>query len=197
MRLWTIQPVELYKKLQEQKILLANPDLSEILADDFDTDKRFKKAYQWIMDMMDEYGITCHGDARIPWWAWHTCEGKHKKPDLRKAVYDTKGKRCVCMELEIPDDQVLLTSHTFWHTILADEPCWMFGNGEFDIDSFDTIYNIHQRVVSYLSEDQYKKYKHDSWKNIIDHAHDDKYIQATFWELRLSDVKKVWEFTAR
>ena len=204
MRLWTIQPVGVYEKLKEEKILYVDPIKSDWITDS-EMEKKagavwtFKDSYDWIVSMMDKYNINGRNKNTIyPWWAWYIYNNNHKKPDLRSIGLGTKGERAVCIELEIPDDEVLLTDHTWWHDVLNNREVWLIDVDEKSYNDFETIWNIHQDVVKYLSPDDYERYKRDSWEKIINcNIKYDKYIQATFWQLRLADIIKVQEFKCR
>ena len=201
MRLWTIQPIYVYDKLKENGILYVDPKQSEILIDS-EREARaglkwtFKDSYDWMVSMMDENNIKGRNENTFyPWWAWHTYDGKNKKPDLRRSTFGKRGRRCVCIELEIPDDEVLLTSYTWWHDVLMDCECWLIDVDTSSCNDFDTIWKIHHDVLKHLTPEEYERYKKDTWKKIINH--DDKYIQATFWCLRLNNVIKVQEFICK
>lgn len=202
MRLWTIQPVEVYDELKREKILHVDPKKSDFL-NNSEIEKShgalwtFKDAYDWIVSMMVKHEINGRENTFYPWWAWHTYKGKNKKPDLRTIGLGNNGERSVCIELDIPDDEILLTSHTYWHDVLNDRETWLIDVDESSYNDFETIWKIHHDVLEYLSPSEYERYKKESWEKIINFAYLDDYIQATFWNLRLENVVRVKEFTCK
>jgi hypothetical protein len=104
MRLWSIQSLEVWEKLQEEKQLYVNPSLSGLLGEPI-----FQHAYNWIMEKMEE-NIEGYNHS-YPWWAWHTWSSHYgAKPDLRceRRNYPLDEKY-VRLELEIPAPKVLLS----------------------------------------------------------------------------------------
>lgn len=115
MRLWTVQPEELYEKLKTKKVLHCNPAQSELV-----TECGFGPAYDWISEQIKvrvgppPKGIIC------PFWAWHTIDRQHKRPDLRRTEFRAYKGNQVCLEMEIPDSMVLLSNEDAWHIVLND-----------------------------------------------------------------------------
>jgi hypothetical protein len=78
MRLWTIQPVEVWNMIQETGVYIADPDKAFCHGD-----KNCTRAYKWMVTQMEKrIGAKPEG-VTYPVWAWHTQEYKHKKPDFR------------------------------------------------------------------------------------------------------------------
>ena len=48
-----------------------------------------------------------------PIWAWHTWDSKQKRPDMRRYLFLTNVD-IMLMEINIPDDPVLLSNADFW-----------------------------------------------------------------------------------
>ena len=103
MRLWTIQPLDVWKELNEKEYYVCDSKRAPCIIDG-----SFVDAYEWLVTVMNE---RCKKPVSVeyPVWAWHTTNWKHKKPDLRKSCYGKKGEKCVCLEIEIPDDEVILS----------------------------------------------------------------------------------------
>lgn len=76
MRLWTIQPVEVVNILERDGVFTCDPEKSEYY-------NAFYDAYLWIAAEMDKRNIPHPDGIKLPLWAWHTRDWKHKKPDLR------------------------------------------------------------------------------------------------------------------
>ena len=179
MLLYTIQPENLYEKLLKEKELINN---GEFLSD---FGKDFCCKYEWITKQMRLHGIDQPHDAKYPFWAWYKYSSKKNKPDLRHAGHAIHGTKCVCLELAIPDKDVLLSNFDLWHCVLNDMPVF----GETDWDSSYANYKT-------LSSDEQIKVKEKSWEKIfIDFSASP--IQATFWQLNVQNVRNVRFFTAR
>lgn len=189
MRLWTIHPYCIYELIQSKGIYRCKPDFSELLESD-----NFINAYKWMCNQMKK----CIGNPPIeteyPVWAWHSINGQHKRPDMRTGAMRVFEKS-VLMEIEIPDNQVLLTDFDYWHLILNNEiyhkanniPNIAFEEWNIKSEEEDAYYNN-------LSDEEKVIYKEKSWENIIcsENKPFSKYVQATFWELKKDQIKKVW-----
>ena len=111
MRLWTIQPPEIVDIIENTGKFTCDTALSENYQD-------FHDAYLWLVKEMDKRNICHPQELQLPLWAWHTFNWKHKKPDFRCMGLGTPGQQYVCIEFEIPDNQVLLSDHGHWHFVL-------------------------------------------------------------------------------
>ena len=190
MRLWTIQPIEVYEILKEKGVFTCEEEKSELFKD-------FKNSYDWLIGKMDEKNIEHPNDINYPIWAWHTRDWKNKKPDLREGGYGERGTKSVCLELEISDDRVLLSDFDLWHYVLnhwfiddsTNEEEWEEIHQEFEkkpyeerekliLESWNKIFNVKPFII-------------ENWITI------GRYVQATFWELKMEDVKKVQFFTCK
>ena len=118
MRLWTIQPEFVWELLRETGVYRCNPKLSVYLSSHFN----FGDGYDWLVkEMIDRIGQP-PTNVRYPVWAWHTFDWKRKKPDLRRVEFKGFPVPQVCLEVEIPDDQVLLHDEVAWHCVLNKMP---------------------------------------------------------------------------
>lgn len=194
MRLWTIQPEEVYEKLLEEKTFRCEKELSENLTDVGCQD--FMKAYDWLVQQMDKKGIEHPEGVTYPVWAWHTRKWKHTKPDLRYSDYGRRGEHLVCMELEIPDDQVLLSDFERWHDVL--------NNWYSDASTNEEEWEKEHEWYDNLPEEQKKEELLKSWERIFDLTPIDtdwrangRYIQAVFWELKLENIIDVRHFVCK
>lgn len=191
MRLWTIQPVSVYEKLLNQKVLYVDKNLADNITGKYS----FKESYDWLIIKMKER-IGVDESAEYPWWAWYKRDYKHMKPDLRESAYEIKGTKCVCLELEIPDNEVVLSDFDTWHLVLNN--CWYNpAHNEKEYDKLEDWYDN-------LSQEEQQKLKVDSWDNIFNITplsngweRNGAYVQATFWVLKLDYVKKIQYFIAR
>lgn len=191
MILWTIQPKEVYEILLDKGIVICDINRSSFAGNDEDN----KNAYKWMSDKMKDI-IGVHESIEFPIWAWHTFDGKRKRPDLRKAGYANPKTECVCIEIEVPDDEVVLSDFDSWHNVLNNTFASMAEN--------ESDWDKEQLWLDSLSDIQRKEKIEESWDNIfkVNYFENDwiasgLYIQATFWELKKEYVKNVRYFIAR
>ena len=184
MRVWTIQPVDVMEEINRKGFYVCNPDKAMYISD---PEVSFKDSYDWLVKEMYKRVGSAPSGVSYPVWAWYSRDWKHKKPDLRNAGYDTPGTRCVCIELEIPDNEVLLSDYDLWHYVLNK---WWIDDSTCEEDS--------------LSVDYREKLKVDSWSKIFDLTPVNtkwmckgRYIQATFWVLRKENIVDVRYFVCK
>ncbi len=188
MRLWTVQPYCVYETLQSDGIFRCIPELSSNLIY-----KDFINAYDWLSkEMKERIGNPPEG-VKYPIWAWFRVEGENKKPDMRKTEYKVSEKS-VILEMEIPDTDVLLTDHTMWHSVLNDFLNFKVNYVEgISDEEWDLLSEKELEYYYSLSVEEQRLYKENSWKRVICFPTDNyKFIQATFWEIKKSQIKKVW-----
>jgi hypothetical protein len=193
MRIWTIQPVEVYETLKSKRMLWV---------DGRQCDRNWPHAYRWMIDQMRRRLPPSR--ARFPWWGWYRWHGvRRSKPDLRAWEYLPAGQRSVRIELDLEDREVLLSDYDGWHYALND---WFLSFDEAEDDRFDE----EKRRLGYQFGTPYPEPLRaqvlTSWERIFDLTGgnpewygqvSERSIQATFWELRLRDVTDVTLFTAR
>lgn len=189
MRLWTMQPAGVLDILKKDGVFHCDQDKS-IYGEDY------KAPYAWMVDQMNRKGITRPEGCSLPVWAWYRHNWKEKKPDLRRIGLGEPGARTVCIEIEIPDEEVLLSDFDIWHYVLND--MW------FDRSRNEAEFDERHEWFDRLAPEEQKALKKQSWENIFDiEPYEDdwvtkgRYVQAVFWELRREQVKKVQYFTAR
>ncbi len=183
--LWTIQHINAYESLMKNGVLRANENY--LFCQD---DLRY--AYDWMAkELRERIGVPPDG-IRYPVWAWYQWEGKRKRRDLRQSCYAPRGTPMVQIEFEVDQDFVLLSDFDDWHMVL---------NNSYIADSeqeFDEFY-------SFSSCDMQERIE-KSWVKIFDIEKcvpnwstplDQKSIQATLWEVNISQVKKVEHFIAK
>jgi len=116
MYLWSIQEEDVWQIIQETGIFCCDPYKSNMLKPMEDEligkklEPQFEAAYEWLAEQMEQRIGKRPEGVRFPVWAWYKYGGK-RKSDLRKVrwSYGNGGQRFVCLELEVPDDQVLLS----------------------------------------------------------------------------------------
>ena len=193
MILWTIQPAELYAQIIEDGYYhfdecrtTANRAWKFVCSD----------AYDWFVEeMKNRIGKPPKG-VTYPVWAWYIHDSIRKKPDLRQAGLGIKGEQMVCFEIDIPDNEVVLSDEEAWHFVMND---WYISSAtdeaafEKDILWFDSLPDNKKQEVKLIS-----------WQRIFDiepfnngFTIKGRYVQATFWELKAEQIRKVQFFTAR
>ena len=191
MRLWTIQPQEIYEILKQDGVFHCDPSRSTCL-----TEMNFGHAYDWMCEQMyQKIGNPPEG-VTSPIWAWHTLDWKHQKPYLRRTEFCHEPENSVCLEVEIPDAQVLLSDEERWHSVLGN---WYLTN-----TTNETDYRQAEAWFDSLSPEEQQEARQQSWQHIFEITPFENewdrrgcYIQATFWELRLEQIISVRYFKGR
>ena len=179
--------MEVYQQIQQQGVYHCDINRSVL---DF-----CREQFDWLADEMRvRIGNSPEG-ATHPIWAWYMWEGIRKKPDLRRARWGNgwKGDQFACMEIDIPEDRLVLTDFDSWSIILL--------NGLIS-DTEEEDIRQEQEYES-LSENEKKEYRDQNWRRVFDLSfvdngwmHRGDSIQATFWELRKEDIREVRFFTS-
>ena len=187
MILWTIQPIKVYELIQETGVYHC------------DFEKSFlhdcRNQYDWLVRQMKRRIGDPPEGVSYPVWAWYMWEGIRKKPDLRRERWGNgwKGERFACMEIDVPDVKVVLSDFDSWNIILLHG---RLSDSEEEDTRLEDEYNS-------LQEEEKKIYRDRNWERAFelsyvdnDWVHRGDSIQATFWELRKENIRKVWFFTA-
>lgn len=217
MILWTIQPIEFWHKLEkdgqiytEDKYIesLDLQNCSKEIAEIFSKAQMY--VYGWLAKEMKKRIGSIKG-IKYPLWAWYQWYGEERKrPDLRSGMYSEPGTKMVRIELELPDNQVVLHDYDLWHFPLNN--FYLYENDEDDarIDKWRKEHNI--KLTGYQSSNkEYQQILEQSWLKVFDlewckrSIQNEQYgtyergqcIQATFWILKLANVKNVKKFTVR
>ena len=193
MRLWTIQPVSVYETLMKTGVYHCDGTLSNLLNDDI---SNFQNAYQWMIEQMKERTGMPPDEVSYPVWAWYLRDWKHKKPDLRESGYAERGTEMVCLTIEIPKESVLLSDFDAWHFVLNQ---WYFPRVKTEEE-----WDEKQTWFESLTKKQRDQVMKESWNQIFDITPCNeewdvmgRYVQATFWELKKEQIKKVQFFKAK
>ena len=192
MILWTIQPEKVYDLILSKGVYRCEESLM------VNTEKPFKVSYKWLIKQMKRRLGNPPAGVKYPVWAWYQWEGRRKKPDLRQERWSCgwEGEKFVCMEIDIPDENVLLSDFDSWSLILSDAliPITKEENSE---------YLDYEKYYESLSPKEKKVFKEKNWELVFDLTpiHNDwtirgDSIQATFWELQKEQIRKVWHFTS-
>ena len=187
MKLWTIQKEEVLEILEREGVYKTNINLVD--------NPEFFNAYDWLNNYLMEKSKKPEG-INYPIWAWFRYNGKEKKPDLRHSAYAPSGTKCVCLELELPDSDVLLSDFDLWHFVL--------NNWWIDDSKNEDEWDKNQDWFNTLSYEKQEELKKKSWEKIFDieieindWERKGENVQAVFWELKKEYVKKCWKFVAR
>lgn len=185
MTLWTIQPRELYEQILRTGKYTFD-ETKEPLALDF------KDAYRWMEDHMKSAGIARKNLDDPLVWAWHTYDGLCQCPPVDDwIVWSEDRKDEVILEIEVPDDQAMLSDFDAWHFVLNH---FYYGDSKND-EEFDK----EMAWLDSLSEEEREVKVKESWEKIFDIAkyRDDwssngYYVQATFYGLTKDMIRKVY-----
>lgn len=181
MRIWTIQPKFLWEKLQKEKCLYCDPTQAELLQE-----PAFFNAYHWIRQQMELRLGKRPAKATHPFWGWHLLNGKNQKPDLRRTEFRNYLGEHVCLELEIPETDILLSDEEAWHAVLND---FYYSNAV-----TDTEWILEKLIYESLTKLEQTELKHHSWEKIFaidQNLNNHQFVQATFWVLRLEQIVAV------
>lgn len=199
MKLWTIQPISWYEKLQKDGYVFGDKELAEI-------DESMQYPYDWISNQMEQKISKKPIENATPIWAWYQFLGnKKKKPDLRSSSLLPKGTKGVRIEFIKNTNDVLLSDFDLW---LHPLNYWSIHDNEKEDKNFDKLLKLEN--VRFTDKEKYtpklKKVVEESWLKCFDLNYDLKYtakpkenksIQATFWKLSIEEIVKVDFFTAR
>lgn len=194
MRLWTLQPPEVWEELESTGRFVCDENKSENLKD-----RPFIIAYDWLVSKMKEKIGLPPVDVKYPIWAWHSWNGKNKKPDLRRSEFQfgKKGTRWVCIELEISDDKVVLSDEPSWS-------CYVLNGDYFNTEVTDDKWEEKEEWFDNLPNEEKEKIRVSSWDNVFDvepfendFCSKGMYVQATFWELKKEYVKNHTYFVSK
>jgi len=204
MRLWTIQHADVLRIVREDGVFRADRGRC---------DPDFRDAYAWLRIRVKKRVTGATGRPLI--WAW-----KQPKPDLRRSGHLYEGTPGVRIELEIPDERVLLSDFDGWHFRL---------NASYLPISGDDMARWHEQNLKRLRELQAKNPEFTveelnrridepfrdeieaSWERMFDlplmqttfcnngmvSADYEQHIQAVFEYFTDEEIRRVWRFTAR
>ncbi len=181
MILWTIQEECVYKQLLKTGKYHCDISMSPM--------QELRNEYDWLVGQMKKrIGAPPEG-VTYPVWAWYQLNGKRCKPDLRRERwgYGLKGDIYVCMEIDVPDENVLLSDFDAWSIILL--------HGLLsDTEKEDDILNARYDTLSVADRIRMKE---RNWEKafILSPVNNEwmrrgDTIQATFWELKKDNLKR-------
>lgn len=187
MILWTCQEEAVYNELLKTGVYRCDLNLSPM--------KDCRKQYDWLVRQMKQRIGPPPEQVTYPVWALYQQDGKHRKPDLRRERWAVgcNGERFACIEIEIPDRDVLLSDFDAWCMLLSD---FLISDTEQEDRCLEAQYEA-------LSPSEKRRMKEKNWERVFNlsplnngWARRGYEIQATFWELRLEQVRDVRFFRA-
>ena len=188
MRLWTIQSKNAYDALMQNGVLHCDATLSPLLKED-----EFKNAYDWlVIEMTKRIGKAPKG-VKYPIWAWYQYDENRNRPNLRSEIYNYFGEHYL-IELEITDEDVLLSCFDYWHIILNNGYINSCSENEF----CEAIAKEEDAYFESLTKKEQDIFKKETWKRVFDSKHCAwTAIQATFWELKKEHIISVKKFMGK
>lgn len=183
MILWSIQPIKVYEQIQKNGRYLVDSRLS-------DNFKDFKDSYSWLKEQMSIKGIKNKNNNEII-WAWHTYNGKHEMSDMKDIRNMFSGDNEVILEIDIPDEEVVLSDYNTWHFVL--------NNSWIDDSTCEEEWEKNRSWYESLSFEEREHLKKESWQKVFDvepfiseWVIKGMYVQASFFELKSENIKQVY-----
>jgi hypothetical protein len=180
-RLWTLQPAEVWGRLQEAGSLTV--DIARI-----NTMDGYEHAYEWLRLQMKARLPRYEGG--YPWWAYAY------KPHLRVCRLNSNPGKHVRLQLLMPREQALLSSYSAWHwvlgrTLLTEEEAGVRSDGcalkRADLHRYCDRFGLEPHVV-------------ESWDAVFDRRPEVELtdtIQAVFEVLDLDTVEVCTPYCVR
>jgi len=182
MIMWTVQPMTVYQQLLREGTFHCDPKQAWAMDDEL-----FRPAYEWLAGQMTRKIGPAPMNVTVPIWAWYRWGWQHKRPDFRY-YHDYPDQ--VCLEVEVPEEQVLLSEFEVWNCILND--------GFLGEATTDAEFDQEQAWFDGLPAKRQLVLKHNSWKKVfkIDPIHGEsdwqgKTVQGCFWELKTEQIRHV------
>ncbi len=190
MKLWSIQNA----KVLEDIVQTGRHVIADFTQTMWTAEERYpQEAYDWLAEEMRQRIAPPPLGVSYPIWAWHTCTGKRKAPDMRKRDWAISGTAIVRLTLDVPEQEVLLSDFDLWHYPLNH---WYLSTTEEE----------DARVQTWSKQRQERSIQ-KSWQHIYDLTSEDegflfgkqenRCIQACFWTLNAHDILSVEHFVAR
>lgn len=197
MRLWMIITEPAMKALERD---------GELVADGRRTSRDFRPAYRWMAEQMTARIGPPPRPGALPLWAWAQWLGANKRrPDMRYSGHQPRGTSCVRLAIEMPAPQILPSDFDDWHAVLNG---WHLSQSEAEADAFEADLAAATVPWGWPYPEPFRSRVVASWNRIFDldrtsqdplwhGAPAQQSIQATFWRLTTTQVRKVERFTAR
>ena len=172
MRLVTIQPYDVLEVLQSYDRFVC--DIAKTSVGDL---AGFVDAYDWMAKQMETRIGEAPMGVHYPIWAWY-------RNDDDYSDWNEDGRKYAKITLEIDPSRVLLSDFNEWHCVLNDCPLLDENLSEEEFEAeWDRCVAAGPEAVR------------ATWERIF--YDDGDCVQATFWELYLSDIVDVEVFVSR
>lgn len=182
--LWTIQHSAAWESAQEAGVLKG---------DARHVDESWRPPYRWMIEQMRER--LPRYDGAYPIWAY-----VQNKPDLRKRHF-SRGTPGVRIAFVASPEDILISSFTAWHTVLAGHYCAL---SEEDANSFDADNDILSVWAENDQDPERTAAIMKSWERIFDvetlAATPDWWgdsLQATVGSVMLDQIIEATPFTSK
>lgn len=182
-KIWTIQPEPVWNILVREGLFSCDVKKSS-----FSNIECFRTSYDWLVMRMNQR-IENPKNICYPIWGWYVFDGDNKQMNLESMGsrnFLERGTRAVCIELEIPRAEVVLSDYERWNSILENFFVCSENEDASDVERIDS-------ELDSMPESERQRRIEDSWNNIFT-INNSKYVQATFWELKMEYVKSVKHF---
>lgn len=175
MRLWTIQPPDVYDLIIKDGYYICDDTKSSMLQE-----ARFRFAYDWLVDQMKKRIGEPPENVTYPVWAYV------KEPDLEKEFNTVNPGTKVCIEFEIDENDIIITDHCWWSVAALNRGPYIQADSP---EEFDRKYDEFEE----LPWQEQEKVMLKSWENLILPVSNSckNLTQATFWKLEKSQIKNV------
>ena len=189
MILWTIQPKKVLDLIQREGVYHCDEDKAGI--NDFSPEQ-----YEWLASQMRKRLGPPPEGVNYPVWAYQRWRSERVKPDIRSLrwYWGHRGEKLCRLEIDIPDSQVLLSDFDAWGVMLN------FGLLSDTEDEDNELYKLYDA----LPPDAQKAMRCENWERVFDITPLDndwvnrgEIVQATFWELRKENIRKITIFTSQ
>lgn len=187
MRLWTIQGIEIYEQLVKEGVTYCTKP-------SWGDEEVFMYAYHWMAGQMRKrIGEPPIEGIEYPLWAWYQYDSAKKNKPPRNKNNVPEGLY-VYMEIEMHEDEVLLSDFDEWHSPLNRGPVRNWKKIWKKMELQDKIAGRSLDFMEYPQE--LRQEIEDSWEGIFDldirekgvkHKRN-RSIQATFWALYIENI---------
>ena len=185
MILWTIQPEEIFELINRTGVYRCDGRKKNM--------RYYREQYLWLADQMRKRIGPPPEGVRYPVWAYQRWSKERLKPDLRAIRWFWGGTNSTFyrLEIDIPNEQVLLSDYWAWSVMLNNG---LLSDNEEEDNELDKFY-------ASLSPEAQKEMLFTNWERVFDVALTNnewngqgEIVQATFWELRKEQIRKVTMF---
>ncbi len=194
MRVYTIQTVAFYEELLQNGVVYCNRESW--------FSGNYQLQYDWMAEQIRKrVGEPPLPEIKYPIWVWYQYISKKRPvPTMSSKDIEKEETEAVMLELEVPDEDVLLSDFSIWHLPL--------NNGaitykridrqlEKELEGYENQHKGYLHVQDYSPELQKKILK--SWERVFDldtcdpnismRKRQNRVIQGTIWLLRKEWLK--------